>query len=696
MKKIKFFALMSAIALTGTIGFTACSSSSDATDSTADVNPTYDGTSVRTDFAFNITKASQGTTRMTSDKVQEGTFTFRGMDNMYLYAFHAEPTGQKADQVYALHSISKAELNASQSSKVYPLAIPVGTTDFLFYARAKRDGETNFEVGKVDFNNLDASKLDITDDNTTTSSNEEISFSLCTIKEYDNTDFATVRTFFKTYLNEIRGAKDTNTETKPDETAADTTWATTVTLAATDGRYSALSKLYTSFTKPTSGEVRAGSGEAILRMARDLYTSARKIVDQAKNNTDIPYAVYQIAEDICAKIKRTSSPVFVLTDVSDPKKPDACDWATGITDTYKFFPASFDLPMGAAQLVWTGSEIDYTNTIGYAGTTTANTPNTVTVDNINYPAELLYFDNSPLWATNEYKTVSQYPVTTTNWDIAPGGSGSGVLFTSDWNNTTVASTTRAVAMRNNVNYGVSLLESTVQLTTTALEDNKTNVLGSPTPINQTINIGTAYTNPDDASTGTSQITLKGILVGGQPGSVDYKMLPTDQSFDHVIYDKTLPTDANNWIISTTKSPSIYTVVFDNYTTATDQKDVFVALELVNNTGFDFYGAHGLIPAGDTFYLVGKLEVNKGTGSMEDYPDGYRIPYATKNTTGDASIEIKPRVFLQDHKAVATFKIGANSLQKAYSTIPDLRSTEVLFGLSVDLVWKNGLSFDVPL
>lgn len=676
---MKYLALMSAIALTSAVGFTACSSSDEAT---ADVNPTYDGKSVRTDFAFNITKASQGTTRMTSDKVQEGTFAFRGMDDMFLYAFHANPNGQKADQVYALHSIAQAELSATQSSKVYPLSIPVGTTDFLFYARAKRNSETNFQVGKVNYNNLVASKLDITD-NTSTASNEAISFSLCTIEYNKDGNFSTVQNFFKTYLNEIRGAKDTNTKTG--ETATDTTWASTVTLAATDGRFSALSKLYKGFTEPASGEVRAGSGEAILRIVRDLYTSARKIVDQAKNNVDIPYAVYQIAEDICAKIKRTDNPVFVLTDVSDTVKPDACAWATGITDTYKNFPASFDLPMGAAQLVLSGSDIDYTNTIGYAGDPSANT---VTLDNIDYPAELLYFDNSPLWATDLYKTVADYPVTTTNWDIAPGGTGTGVLFTSDWNHATVASTTRAVAMRNNVNYGVSLLQSTVQLTTTALKDNKTNVLGSPTNIDQTINIGTGYTNPDDASTGTSQITLKGILVGGQPGSVDYKMLPTDQSFDHVIYDKTLPTDANNWIISTTTSPSIYTVVFDNYTTATDQKDVLVALELVNNTGYDFYGAHGLIPAGDTFYLVGKLEVS-GTHTTATWADDYGTSYRISQGS-------TKRVFGQDHKAIATFKIGANSLKNAYSTIPDLRSTEVLFGLSVDLEWKSGMSFDVTL
>ena len=106
----------------------------------------------------------------------------------------------------------------------------------------------------------------------------------------------------------------------------------------------------------------------------------------------------------------------------------------------------------------------------------------------------------------------------------------------------------------------------------------------------------------------------------------------------------------------------------------------------------------MIPAGNTFYLVGKLALGSGTSSWEDYPDGYRIPYATKNSTNPSTTDfnIVPRVFLQDHKTIATFKIGANSLQKAYSTIPDLRSTEVLFGLSVDLEWKNGLSFDVTL
>ena len=39
-------------------------------------------------------------------------------------------------------------------------------------------------------------------------------------------------------------------------------------------------------------------------------------------------------------------------------------------------------------------------------------------------------------------------------------------------------------------------------------------------------------------------------------------------------------------------------------------------------------------------------------------------------------------------------IGKDALQRAYSTIPDLRSTQMFFGLSVDLEWKAGLNFNV--
>ncbi len=42
---------------------------------------------------------------------------------------------------------------------------------------------------------------------------------------------------------------------------------------------------------------------------------------------------------------------------------------------------------------------------------------------------------------------------------------------------------------------------------------------------------------------------------------------------------------------------------------------------------------------------------------------------------------------------ANFKFDTYSLQHAYLTVPDLRSSSVTLGLSVDLQWSTGLTFD---
>ena len=71
-----------------------------------------------------------------------------------------------------------------------------------------------------------------------------------------------------------------------------------------------------------------------------------------------------------------------------------------------------------------------------------------------------------------------------------------------------------------------------------------------------------------------------------------------------------------------------------------------------------------------------------------WPTYYAIPPYTSGATTDT-----PRIFIQDYMTTATFTIGENSLQNAYSTVPDLRSSQTSLGLSVDLNWRAGLSFD---
>jgi hypothetical protein len=52
-----------------------------------------------------------------------------------------------------------------------------------------------------------------------------------------------------------------------------------------------------------------------------------------------------------------------------------------------------------------------------------------------------------------------------------------------------------------------------------------------------------------------------------------------------------------------------------------------------------------------------------------------------------------QVFKQDYITTAKLTIGANSLKKAYNVVPDLRSPKLELGLSVDLTWEKGITFE---
>jgi hypothetical protein len=73
-------------------------------------------------------------------------------------------------------------------------------------------------------------------------------------------------------------------------------------------------------------------------------------------------------------------------------------------------------------------------------------------------------------------------------------------------------------------------------------------------------------------------------------------------------------------------------------------------------------------------------------------------YTTDQATaaGDATLDSKTikerRVFMQDYMTDVTFVLTENSLKYALVAVPDLRSTQISLGLSVDLHWSEGLKF----
>lgn len=665
MKKNFFYALMSAIALTSAIGFTACSSDSDAV---VENNPTYDGTSVRTDFAFSISSGKMGGTRMTGTNTLQAGGSFLGMKNLFLLPFELgsdnQPTTSSTINTGKSYSLgSLTGISATQSSKVYSLQLPIGTDNFLFYGTVDNSTVTELTKRGALTSTLSAA----------TTKTEDISFSLNQISANLGTD----QQKLENYLSNIAKAHIGNT-------GSETWWYGTPTTAQTDGTYTTLATLYNNFT--TINDARAGSAEGILRTVLDMYRTAKGVIMPA-NPTDGD--VYKIAQAICNAITHGDGTdgcySVTITEVtaSDPATWTAA-WS-GLTNTT--FPRNLKLPMGAAQLDYNTSThaFSYKISPNYVIDTAAG----VAVSSISYPAELIYFDNSPLRATDKYKTVADYPTTVANWDATLGTTG----FSSDWSGQRVEPSTRAVAMQNNVNYGVALLETTIQMATGIaqnMEDNMKAIYTSATA-NQTDIDGTNF-------------ELTGILIGGQPKSVGWDMtnpgLPTvdnntnkKEVFDQVIYDQDIPFNTTNPSTNETTftpipvgsfSNPIYTLVLDNYTSASSQNSVRFALELVNKSGKDFYGKEGMIPNGHTFYLCGELSLNNDTWTKA-HGASYRITQ-----------ESVKRVFMQDYKTVAKVTISQDALQKAYSSIPDLRATEVLFGLSVDLTWETGITFEVEL
>jgi len=261
-------------------------------------------------------------------------------------------------------------------------------------------------------------------------------------------------------------------------------------------------------------------------------------------------------------------------------------------------------------------------------------------------------------------------------DVAAGNypNGYNVWDTNAWSGwavAPVASTTRSVAVKNNINYGVAMLKTMVTYEAT---------IGDNFLDNRPAAEGDKYAVND-----IKAFTLTGVLIGGQYQNVGWNFIRTgegDGNKNFVIYDDQIADGA-----VPTVTPN-YTLVFDNY--QDDATDVLVALEFKNTSDKDIYGLGGMIPKGGTFYLAGTLDLAHNSETIA-WPEHYAIPPYSADGQTDTT---KKRVFIQDYMTSATFKIGAESLKSAYTTIPDLRASQISLGLSVDLEWRPGLNFDV--
>lgn len=581
MRTNKNLYLFAAALVAGTMGMTSCSNE---VVPEVENNPTYNGESVKTQFALNIPAAKN--TRMSGTNTQQDG-NFLGMQNIKLLPLFAA-AGDETDlkQIITLADIATSGWNNGNNSKIYSdVNVPVNTNNFLFYAEASNTKSADDMAGGQDA--FAQGYLENTLDNNNLTKVKDITFNLYPIAEGNG---------FSTNVTEataiIDALKSVATDAWKDYAAQ-----------KTEGE-DAFADLYKKLVK-----LKAGSANSVKLVLNDLKNELDKLPENVAYNTTLNAVKTAVGSALTSLNSNT-------------------------------FPQNYNLPDGAVELTWAENVPSYKTESAVIGSMTLKP------ENICYPASLTYFVNTPLKSTTD-KTIT-WPNGTTNWGTAQW---------SGWGDQVTAQTT-GIALKNVINYAVANLVTTVKCKYSVLEDNAKNM--AKEPANRKVIVP------------TQGFTVTGILVGGQPNSVDWQLLPAaDGNRDMMVYDKNI----TGMAATTAQSSENYTLVLDNRkktsTGLANADDVYIAVEFTNTSGTDFYGADGLVKADATFYMVAKLDAD-GAGAT--------------NNSGRTS------VFEQDYKTIANLTIG--SLANAYNCIPDLRSTQLQLGLAVDLSWQAGITFDV--
>lgn len=498
-----------------------------------------------------------------------------------------------------------------------------------------------------------------------------------------------------------------------------------------------LGRAYNSFIRTDRGgatvkEFRAGSGASVARQMYDLFV----IIDDAMEYTPTNDKEI-VAKLIVEEIYRYVSAIFDTTPAFKWKGASAI--ISGLTTrvgsnfikltppggiyTVADFPMQFDLPIGSTTMrTWTQADKDKYGTSGsvYENLEVGNfyylshlidisgmAPSTavdpvMTVHDYTYPPSLVYYGNSSLRISEDNDLR--------NTDFLDGANTwENGTWNSKWKGIGhVTASTRGVAVVDNIQYGNAMLGVQIKYASDVvgglgLADNNQEINGSSEDPN--------IFYPGTGAGKNGNLKLTGVMVGGQPSKVGWNYLPASgASFDKMVYDKRInsatggidkKTNISTYALvvpadgDTTRTN--YTLLFDNYQTnngtPAQAQSVYVALEFVNDLDDDFWGNANMVRKGGTFYLLGELKMTDSMKENFDWSQASKImpPYDASGST--LTGENYVRIFMQDFLTRATFTITKDSLKHAYVTVPDLRSSKMSLGLSVDLEWSKGLVFD---
>ena len=382
--------------------------------------------------------------------------------------------------------------------------------------------------------------------------------------------------------------------------------------------------------------------------------------DIRKNTADIQFSLTSIRESTEAPAEANALASY-MTNIAN-----TTGWSTTTNPTLKSYYLDFirigsegaGLMSGAAanikafvaalKALLTGSDalstaikanIDANSSI--ASNTFEVKTTTTQLDNINginrytYPAELMFFVDSPIRTSAKEVSKTVYQENTKTWSAFLNDNYTG--------STAVNTNTKAVAVENPIQYGVGRLDLTLTTMSPELRDAKDEVV---------------------SNTSMTTLPLTGVIIGGQH-TVGFNMKPQGEQTDidgRFIYETTV--DKTNY---TTQGYKTSTLVLQSY----DNEKVPVILEFENNTGQAFTGKDGTVYAGARFYLIALIDpAGQGTGA-----------YAN-------------RVFTQDY--ITTMSMRVTSLAKAYTCMPDLLAPRLEVGVQVVTKWIQATTTNVEL
>lgn len=388
-----------------------------------------------------------------------------------------------------------------------------------------------------------------------------------------------------------------------------------------------------------------GQGSAL----KTLYTNFTSLT--AGSSASVQDAVQELYTSLNSLLTGNQTDVNkgIINAIITNIKTDATvgtDGTVALKADYTGFPANINLPDGAVTVKFENGAF----TAQTSATYTTDGTQVAALSDYVYPANLWYRANTLIKTsdkvlTDKYTDGTAWSAILNNYDDATG---------------VVKNSTASIALVDQIQYAVGRLSMTVKVAEGTLYDG----------------------NGETVTVPTEGFPVSAVLIGDQR-KVDFQFAPIKTEKDnkqYTIYDKEL-TGIN---ATTTASKANNTLALE---TPADE-NVNVLLELTNNTGKRFKGKDGYVPAGAKFYLLGKLTPSTNvTGYEKDKLD---------------------QVFKQDYVTTANFTIQNNAfddsknpnrdkgLGAAYNVIPDLRTPALSIGLSVDLTWQTGLTFNVDM